>query len=235
MSHHRTLNRIGLARWLPLLPVALGTLLIGANAGDLGGWLVLVLLIGTAAISTLTFLLLSLRQWRRPFTMADLGPLFGYSFASAGNLDEKVSPLEVELALRDRLGEWARELSKSEAATVLFHRSRHADYDLRIVSEDGEETERWVCLIQAKARPLDSTIRHLARVKEREDAQDAVLVTVPLWAVEEAHRLRKAAEAAGVQVASLEELDRLLHGTHPTVEVYVETPPPAEARVPVNH
>lgn len=231
MSFPHIPNRHRLLLSLPLLLALVAGSLIGSNAGSLGGWGTLFILVGAAAVVALLYLSLSLREWRKPFLARDLHPLlWGVSFESP---DQRVSPLEVETALRGRLSEWAEALSDAEEATVLFHRSSHADYDIRIVNEDGQEADRWVCLIQAKARPVHSTLQHLAKAKEREDAQEAVLLTVPIcWQELDASGLLKAAEKLKVQIAPFEALDQIPHGRHPTIEVYVEAAPPgAEARV----
>jgi hypothetical protein len=234
MNEFRAVHRRDLRSLLFALPlIALLGALIAANADSLGGWGTLAALVLAAAVLAAAGLAVRVREWRRPFTWKDLESEVVREGLDPAKLETGVSPLEVESALRRLMASWARELDHSDSATVLIHPHLHTDYDARVVDHDGDEQDVRVYLLQAKARPVPSTLRHFAKTMAREDASEAVMITT-LSSFQKAYscEIGEMAEGLGIRLISVGALHDLVHGGNPTVEIYVEgEPPSAEAPV----
>ena len=202
-----------------------------------GGWGVLgglaLAIVAVAAGIVLTKLL----RWARPISLDDLeaDALVSRQLARESGASD-FTPRQVERAMRALLASRAVEWQEKHEAEVVFHDRGHTDFDVRIVEHDGEGARIRVCLLQVKARPVPSTFRHLAAVADREDANDAIVVTT--------YRATQEALADGgsfiryglelkVRLLPIDLLPSVFGGTSQTVEVYLDHEPPADSRVPV--
>lgn len=230
MIGERTLHRRPLFLCLLGMPCAVGIAVLFSDP-DLDGWLVLLGLVGALGGLCTGVLAFRLVQWGRPIAAEELAVdrrLLKELMREGGN--DKFSPRQVERAMRRILAARAQELQDHHEADVLFHERAHADFDIRLVEHDGEGTRTRVRLLQAKARPVPSTVRHLAAVAEREDADEAILLTtfeVFDQFIMDRKRFLHLAEPTPLKVVDIENLPAILRGKSQTLEVYLENEPPA--------